>query len=236
MAMNETTAIQHHQVIPALDDRIRQRHDWRKVSRRAQLPGERVCDEPDVLLREALQLLAVCPLARMPGDWAARYQSLLTHVQDSLCQASAEAEPLGPLLDAAHLLLDCLEDDFSEEWVESRDVLIERAMPFLEEEEAARRIEAEAATLLKLVRGEQARMEALRNALIVHLAAQEAVEQRTNELLRLTRDALALLLACPAQTSPPAFWMQRRDTLMEHLRHLLDVDTATQKGHLPCNT
>ncbi len=95
----------------------------------------------------------------------------------------------------------------------------------------ARRIEEEAAALLKLLQGERARMEALRNALIVHLAAQETVEQRFNELLRLTRDALALLLACPIETPPPAIWIQRRDTLMQHLACFLDEGAQRQKGH-----
>ena len=228
--------MQIDEAIAALDHRIATHPTLPEASRRDQPASERACREPHVLLRDALQLLAACPVEYLAGDdWGVRYQSIFAHTWDHLHRSPAEAEPLGPLLDAAYLLLNCLEDDFPEEWVESRDDLIDQAMPFLEEEEGARRMEAEAATLLQMVRGEQARMEALRNALIVHLAAQEVVEQRTNELLRLTRDALDLLLACPAQTPPPKVWIQRRDTLMERLRHLLDADTAIQKGHAPCN-
>ncbi len=86
----------------------------------------------------------------------------------------------------------------------------------------------ETEALIKAVRVEQARMEALRNALIVHAAAQEYVEMRCNELLYLTRDAITLILACPVGTPLPAAWIQQRDTLMQRITRFIDTDTGRE--------
>ncbi len=89
--------------------------------------------------------------------------------------------------------------------------------------------------LIKAVRVEQARMEALRNALIAHAAAQEYVERRYNELLYLTRDAITLILACPVETPLPAAWIQQRNILMQHIARFLAEATEHQGGHTRCN-
>ena len=93
----------------------------------------------------------------------------------------------------------------------------------------------ETENLIKAVRIEQARMEALRNALIAHATAQEYVEMRYNELLYLTRDAIALILACPVETPLPATWIQQRDALLQHITRFLTEATEHQGGHTRCN-
>ncbi len=85
--------------------------------------------------------------------------------------------------------------------------------------------------LIKGVRTEEARLQAMQALLVMHARQQEYVEQRYNELLHLTRDAIALILVCPVQRPMPACWIQQRDALVQRVRCFLDGDKEKEETH-----
>ncbi len=71
----------------------------------------------------------------------------------------------------------------------------------------------------------------MQELLVIHARQQEYVELRYNELLHLTRDAIALILACPVQAPVPVPWLHRRDALIQAIRRFLDVDNGKEDPH-----